>query len=292
MVNVALAAWPEHEKFLVKSFGQRTPETLDATEEAAAAVLRLMAGEDRRFGEDYHWTCDHLREEELFFHREGRYRLSTFAQALVEVYSDHDYMRRYMGGLLLTQILWYNHIATIDMFFRRVLHSRGSVRLPRGGPRSWPDDLFRRCSSSSRTLEVWDVSAVSLRETRAALDRLGVTKPYRSSKRMYWGSLATAGFDLVVISEVLEHLETPSAALRLLRSAIAEDGRVFINVPINSPSPDHLYLFSTPQEVVDLIEDSDLHIERMELYATQGRTVERALANRISVSAGVIARLR
>jgi hypothetical protein len=28
----------------------------------------------------------------------------------------------------------------------------------------------------------------------------------------------------------------------------------------------------------------------MELYATQGRVVERALANRISVSAGVIAR--
>ena len=95
-----------------------------------------------------------------------------------------------------------------------------------------------------------------------------------------------------MISEVLEHLETPGAALRLLRSAIAEDGRIFINVPINSPSPDHLYLFSTPQEVVDLIEDSELHVERMELYATQGRVVERALANRISVSAGVIARPR
>ena len=53
---------------------------------------KLIAGEEARFAADYRWTCDQLREEELFFHREGRYRLSTFAEANAEVYSDRAYM--------------------------------------------------------------------------------------------------------------------------------------------------------------------------------------------------------
>jgi SAM-dependent methyltransferase len=294
IVKVALAAWPQHAKFLAKSFRRRTPETLDTTEVAAAAVRKLMAGDDRRFAEDYRWTCDRLREEELFFHREGRYRLSTFAEAVAEVYSDTDYMRRYTSGLLVTQVLWYNHIATLEMFLRRVLGvAAGPFDYLEVGPGHGLMTYFAAVAPLSRALEVWDVSAVSLKETRAALDRLGVTKPVSLVETdILRAPPPRPGFDLVVISEVLEHLERPGAALRVLRSAIAEDGRIFINVPINSPSPDHLYLFSTPQEVVDLIEDSDLNIEQMELYATQGRTVERALATRISVSAVVIARPR
>ena len=149
IVKVTLAEWPEHAKFLVKSFQQRTPEMLDATEAAAAAVRKLMAGEDRRFADDYHWTCDQLREEELFFHREGRYRLSTFAQAVAEVYSDADYMRRYMSGLLgyaSPLVQPYCYARNVSSACAR--RGRGALRLPRGRPRPRPDDLLRRCRSS------------------------------------------------------------------------------------------------------------------------------------------------
>ena len=145
----------------------------------------------------------------------------------------------------------------------------------------------------SRSVQAWDVSSVSLQETSAALDRMGVSKPVALVEMdILTAKPSENRFDLIVISEVLEHLETPDAALRFLRSAIAEEGRIFINVPINSPSPDHLYLFSSPGDVATLIEDAGLQVERMELYATQGRAIEKALANRISVSAGVIARPR
>jgi 2-polyprenyl-3-methyl-5-hydroxy-6-metoxy-1,4-benzoquinol methylase len=291
VVNISLTAWPEHEKYLIKSFGQRTAETLEATEEVAAAVLRLIAGAEKRFGEDYHWTCDRLREEEIYFHREGRYRLSTFAEALAEVYSDHEYMRHYMGGLLLTQVLWFNHIATMDMFLRRALDAMTEpFDYLEVGPGHGLMTYFAAKSEFSRSLEAWDVSSESLRQTRAALDRLEVSKSIALVETdILGGKLSPKRFDLVVISEVLEHLETPSEALRFLRSAISGGGRIFINVPINSPSPDHLYLFSSPEDVIALIEDAGLHVNRMELYATQGHAIEKALANRISVSAGVIA---
>jgi FkbH-like protein len=292
VAKVALAAWPEHIDYLLKSFRQRSSEMLDASEAVAAAVRKLMDGDDPRYGEDYRWTCDRLREEELYFHREGRYRLSTFADAVAEVYSNEVYMRRYMRGLLLTQVLWYNHVATTDMFLRRAL--RPLVRpfdYLEIGPGHGLMTYFAACAPNSRALEAWDVSAVSLRETRAALDRLGVSKPVSLVETdILRARPSDRRFDLVVISEVLEHLETPGAALRLLRPAIAEGGQVFINVPINSPSPDHLYLFSSPESVVDLVEGSGLSMDGIELYATQGRPIETALANKISVSAGVIAR--
>jgi 2-polyprenyl-3-methyl-5-hydroxy-6-metoxy-1,4-benzoquinol methylase len=291
---IVLEAWPEHAKYMAKSFGQRSPEMLDATEAVSRAVQKLVAGEEKRFGEDYRWTCDRLREEEIFFHREGRYRLSTFAEALAEVYSDHEYMRRYMSGLLLTQVLWYNHVATMDMFLRRVL---GAAAMPfdylEVGPGHGLMTYFAAESKMSRSVQAWDVSSVSLQETSAALNRMGVSKPVSLVEMdILTAKPSENRFDLIVISEVLEHLETPDAALRFLRSAIAEGGRIFINVPINSPSPDHLYLFSSPGDVTTLIEGAGLQVERMELYATQGRAIEKALANRISVSAGVIARPR
>ncbi len=89
-----------------------------------------------------------------------------------------------------------------------------------------------------------------------------------------------------------EHLEHPKEALATLRSVVSEDGRLFVNVPLNSPAPDHIFLLSGPDEVRDVIEGQGFRVESMELYATQGAPIERALEDRISVSAGVVARPR
>jgi 2-polyprenyl-3-methyl-5-hydroxy-6-metoxy-1,4-benzoquinol methylase len=113
-----------------------------------------------------------------------------------------------------------------------------------------------------------------------ALTEVDILKAEASDKR----------YDLIVISEVLEHLERPDVALKFLRTALNDDGRIFINVPINSPSPDHIYLLSSDEEVRALVEGAGLKVESMELYATQAKRIEFALANRITVSAGVVAR--
>jgi len=292
VVESVLAVWPEHAAYLLKGFQARSPELLAATEAASTAARKLMGGDEARFAADYRWTCDHLRDEELFFHREGRYRLSTFAEALAEVYSDHEYMGHYVNGLLLSQLLWYNHVGTFEMFLNRVLGGADKLfDYLEIGPGHGLMVYFAANSPQSRTLEAWDVSAVSLRETRAALDTLGVAKPVSLVETdILRADKPKRKFDLIVISEVLEHLETPDVALRFLREAITDDGRIFVNVPLNSPSPDHIYLLTTPDEVRSLVEGAGFRVESLEMFATQARSIESALANRISVSAGVIAR--
>jgi 2-polyprenyl-3-methyl-5-hydroxy-6-metoxy-1,4-benzoquinol methylase len=292
VVDAVLEVWPEHGAYLAKSLAPRSPEMMRATEAASEAIRRLIAGQERKFASDYRWTCDRLRDEELFFHREGRYRLSTFAEANAEVYSDAAYMGRYVNGLLMTQVLWYNHVATFEMFLNVVL---GGAERPfdylEVGPGHGLMVYFAASSRLCRSLEAWDVSAVSLGETRAALDALGLSAPVALVETdILQAKRPDRKFDLVVISEVLEHLETPDIALRFLRDCVADQGRIFINVPLNSPSPDHIYLFSSPEEVTALVERSGFEVEQFSLFATQAKRIESALANRISVSAGVIAR--
>lgn len=293
IVDAVVAVWPEHAAYLAKSFGIRTPAMLDVAEIAAAAVLQLVGGSLTDSARAYRWTCDRLREEELFFHREGRYRLSSFTEASAEVYSNTDYMAKYMSGLLLTQVLWYNHCATFEMFLRSALRAQrsGFDYLEVGPGHGLMVYLAARNPLCNR-LEAWDVSPVSIEDTRAALKKLAIDKPIELVVAdIVKMEVPDRQFDLIVISEVLEHLERPTDALKTLRGALRPTGQVFINVPLNSPSPDHLYLLSSPEEVERMVEEAGLRVAALELFATQGHNVAKALRTKISVSAGVLASL-
>lgn len=291
VVEAVLAVWPAHAAYLLKSFEARSPALLAATEVAARAARKLMAGDEARFARGYKWTCDRLREEEIFFHREGRYRLSTFAEAWDEVYSNNDYMAPYLDGLLVSQLLWFNHVGTFEMFLGRVL---GNCHAPFDyleiGPGHGLMLALAAASPMARSVEAWDVSAVSLRDTAAALAMLGVTMPVKLVEiDIVQAEAPTRQYDLITVSEVLEHLEAPHRALAFLARALRPNGRIFINVPLNSPSPDHIFLFSTPEQLTAMVEAAGLRIVATEMFATQARNIASALANRISISTGIIA---
>ena len=291
IVAAVLAEWPEHAVFLAKSLGVRNAAQLAATEEAAVAAMRLIGDDAARFARGYHWTCAKLRDEELFFHRYGRYRLSTFAEAGAEVYSDHDFMTKYVDGLLLSQVLWFNHVATFEMCLRLLRQQTKPFSYLEVGPGHGLMVHFAASAPMCERLEAWDVSPVSLRETRAALDLLETNKPVKLTEvDILKAERPARQYDLIVISEVLEHLEQPQAALEFLRAVLAPGGRMFINVPLNSPSPDHIYLLSTPDEVTQLVTASGLGVDAAELYATQGRPVDKAIRQRLTVSMGIVAR--
>lgn len=287
-----IAVWPEHQTYLARNFKVRSPEQMTATELASSSILKLTKGEEERFARHYRWTCDRLNEEELFFHRNGRYRLNTFAEALAEVYSNNDYMTRYMDGLLLTQSLWFNHAATLEMFLNRLLPlARSGARYLEIGPGHGLMTYFAARTPAIDALEVWDVSSVSLDETRAALAVLGITKTVRFTEvDILAADEASGRYDMVVISEVLEHLERPGQALSFLNSTLDPGGLIYVNVPINSPSPDHIYLLEHPAAGLALIEAAGFEIVSHELYATQGRAIEKALRDRISISMAIVGR--
>ena len=108
--------WPEHQAFLSKSLEPRSPAVMATSDRMAAAVLDLAGEGVREHALDYRWLCDQIREEELSFVRTGRYRFSTFAETNAHVYSDPEFMKRYMHGLLYSHVLWFMHISSLHFF--------------------------------------------------------------------------------------------------------------------------------------------------------------------------------
>jgi len=292
IVDAVLAEWPVHLRYIAKSFAARDDAMMHTTETLAKAVLVLAGGRLTEIVEHYHWTCDRLREEELFFHREGRYRLSTFAEADAEVYSDAAYMEKYMEGLLISQILWFNHAASCHFFLTEMpprLQPGG--RLLEIGPGHGLMMSLALRDFGLTTATAWDLSEVSLEQTRAALAKLGHHDCELAVQNVMDITAGAETYDLVVLSEVLEHLEDPKSIMSPLHALVRPDtGLIFINVPINSPSPDHHYLMETPDDARALLTDTGFEIVHEGFYATQGTALDRAVRNRISVSACMLAR--
>jgi 2-polyprenyl-3-methyl-5-hydroxy-6-metoxy-1,4-benzoquinol methylase len=96
-------------------------------------------------------------------------------------------------------------------------------------------------------------------------------------------------WDSVVMSEVLEHLETPARALAFVRQSLRPGGRAFINVPVNCPAPDHIFLFSAPEEVIAAVRASGLQPIEAGIFPASGYTEDRARKMRATISCAVIA---
>lgn len=289
MVQLQLAIFPEHEAYLERRFAHEDTARLQFDDFIADKILSVAGADIERICGDYQWLCGEVLNEELHFRREGRYRLATAKQAFEEVYSNHEYMTRYMNGLLASQLWWQNH-AEVLRFFR----DRFVPNIPAGfshlevGP---GHGLFLHLAASSPNCAVatgWDISDASLDGTRAALATLGTSDNVRLEKVDLFSS-PKAKFQSIAFSEVLEHLEDPLQALRILHGLLDDGGHIFINAPVNSPAPDHIFLFSAPEEIVTLVEQAGFRIVDQLFAPTAGASLERARKLKLSISTAVVA---
>ncbi len=150
---------------------------------------------------------------------------------------------------------------------------------------------FAAHAGAIQELTAYDVSNSSIEATEKALNVLGVEKnvalvlqdvtSYVKSQKKY---------NAIVISEVLEHLENPIEAIKNLYQLLSADGLIYMNIPVNSPAPDHIYLWRKPEEVLDDVRNAGFEIDQYFLYPATGCTVERALKFDLSISCVVIAK--
>jgi len=289
--RAVLEIWPEHESFLAKSLPGDEVANLRHADQVAALILSLMGESPKTVIEDYRWTCERLLEEELYFRRNGDYRIKDFAVAKAEVYENAEFMSRYVNGLLLSHLLWANHRAVLRFFTEHFLpgNPAGFTHLEVGPGHG----LFLHLAASHPACASalgWDISATSVEHTRQCLERLGAPQTARVERQDIMAATdSDITFDSVVISEVLEHLEDPQAALLSLKKVMAPNGRIFINVPVNSPAPDHIYLLETPEQAFQMIEDCGFSITDTACFPATGYSEERARKLQATLSCVAIA---
>ncbi|HEY1930299.1 MAG TPA: class I SAM-dependent methyltransferase [Caulobacteraceae bacterium] len=294
LTNALLEAWPQHARFLRGSFTGYGAADLVALEDLARRIV-ILAGDDLPdYLSNYRWMCAELSKEALFFKKHGRYRLATFEAAEAEVYANAPFMRRYMQGLLISQVLWRNHSSAFLHFQQDFLPSLPpAFRYLEVGP---GHGLFLSVAAEAAACghaEAWDVSEESLRQTGEALARLGVRRSVALRRHDVLAEQpevpSEARFDAIVISEVLEHLERPKEALVALKRHLRPDGRIFINVPINSPAPDHIYLLADVAAARTLVESAGLEVASLRAAPLTGYSLAQAEREKATISCLMVA---
>jgi 2-polyprenyl-3-methyl-5-hydroxy-6-metoxy-1,4-benzoquinol methylase len=291
LVDAVVDVWPDHGTYLEKSFGARTDSLLDTSDKMAAAVLELAADDVRGTAEDYRWLCDRIREEELNFARTDAYRFSTFEETNAHVYSDDDFMKRYMNGLLFSHVLWFMHASSLHFFAQRL-----AARVKAGGKvlevGSGHGLLLFLCLRDLKMREAvaWDLSPVSLEHTKAALARLGAEGRARFAVQdMHQAEATGEQFGLVILSHLLEHLDDPIPALATVKKLLTKDGVLFVNVPLNAPMPDHLQLLRDPSEAEKMLVDGGFRVLEIASHTTQAMPLGKALKRKAAVTCSIIA---
>jgi 2-polyprenyl-3-methyl-5-hydroxy-6-metoxy-1,4-benzoquinol methylase len=293
LVDAVLAAWPEHEKFLRTSFRDRSSQLLDTTDIIAQLLVTISTAQGRilaDYAADYRYLCEKIvYPEELYFRREGKYRLSTFAEAVEQVYNDTTVMSRYMNGLFVSDALWFNHASAMNDFAKLYLPGTraGGSHLEIGPGHGMLLHLALRFGRFER-LSAWDVSATSVAHAGNVLEILGERDRVSLHLRDLYARETLADekgrYDTIVFSEVLEHLEEPFAALSIIRELLAPGGTVWINVPANGPAPDHLFLLRSPDEARKIVEAAGLEVIRADAFPVAGSTIERAISQELPIS--------
>ena len=295
LAETVLENWPEHRRYLKANFAERDPELLEFSEKLSAMIVKLAANVEgglASLAADYRFISEKIiLPEEIYFRRHNEYRLKTFADALEQVYANTQFMKRYMNGLLLTDVLWINHCKCMKHYVQSFL-----PRLPPGAQRLeiGPGHGLLLCLAAAQAslgrIRAWDVSEASRQLTRHSLDVLAPGRPVDLQLRDVFDeqNVDNGQFDAIVFSEVLEHMEDPARAVRALYRLCRPGGKVWINVPANSPAPDHLYLVRHPDEAAKLVESVGFKILETASFSMSGRTLEKAIRDELTVSCVVV----
>lgn len=278
--------WPDHQSFLDKGIKSAEPHVIAHANRLAKLFSPVMDGKMNALINDYKWVCQMLLDEQMHFFRTGNYRLSKIEDAIREVYSVNSIMEPYMNGLLISQFVWTNHTQANEMFVSKFLPMISDKKnLMEVGPGHGMFLSMAALEAPNAELHAWDISDTSLDATVSTLKQLGITKHIETKAcDLVASDFEKDCFDAVVCSEVLEHTDQPKKALQNLTDALKVDGKMFLNVPVNSPAPDHLTLWRHPDEVQEYYTSTGLKMEAFNCFPGTGLTLERALKQKADIT--------
>lgn len=293
ITQALLAYWPDHQRYIQASLLSEDSSPLERLEEVAQ-YIELLAGENlQQRVKDYKWLCERFREEQFYFFRHKKYRLSTVEEAIEQVYSNHEYMSQYMSGDLLAQIYWRNHALSMDIFRERFIEPASpGARYLEVGPGHGLYMAFAASQQNFISLTGWDLSATSLQDTKQALDKMvsrSVEDILLSQQDIVNATNLSPQFDYIMCSEVLEHTENPRKALENMHACMNPGGKLFLNVPVNSPAPDHIYLWSDPDDVSELVSQTGFSLLYKEELPPTGKSLEIAKKHDLDILCIIIA---
>ncbi|MEO1448517.1 MAG: class I SAM-dependent methyltransferase [Bacteroidota bacterium] len=230
------------ERFLVgmERYLAQTNKTL---EDATEAYLRMRT--------DMQGLYEDFVENERYLH-------TSFAEVNAANYQQPEVMEYHMLGLTLAQFLWPDQYERFR-FFAASLASTGLKAgryLEIGAGHGLYLAEAVRLLGEKWHYDVVDISPTSLDMAKAQVQHPAVHYQLADVFEMH----PARGYDLIVMGELIEHLEDPLAMLKKAESLLAEGGQIYLTTPANAPMIDHIYLFRNADEIRELCREANLKV--------------------------------
>lgn len=237
--------------------------------------------------------CEYFAEERFYFVENGMYRYSTYEEASV-LYNNEEYMNNYMIGLAFGIYLWSIQREGMRFFREKCqkdLHEGGKYLEVGPGHGEYLVTAIENTAFNQYLAVDISFTAVqltqsflkfALREHRDLLDKVIV------EHKDFFEFTTEEKFDAIVISEVLEHVENPKDFLVQVKKLSKKDTFIYLSTAINSPYPDHLYLFHNKEEIYALFEETGLKVVDEVVSTIDGVSLEKAIRKKYDIMVGFI----
>ena len=290
VIRLVLTTRPMHRKFLMRSISNLTE--VEKTE--AETYLAFLSNEGLSVDEiadAYLTIVDDTFIEELRFRETGHYRFSSFAETQAEVYNNSDYMYRYMIGLAISSFWWSNH-TKMRRFFQEQLPAlsakSGVYREVGPGHGMYFLESLRNCNFS--VFEGIDISPTSAEMTKRIInsDFFGSFPHARIIVGDFLEEQGLVPADILVMGEVLEHVENPGVFLQRSYETTTSKPFFFLTTCINAPAIDHLYNPESVENLEALFAEYGFVIQERCVIPRDGTTLEDCERNRLAINVAYV----
>lgn len=210
----------------------------------------------------------------------GRYCNDSFISVDRAVYDNKSVMEYHMHGLLLAQFLWPDQYQRFTFFYDHLRNYRPVKNyLEIGAGHGLYISAARELLADAEQFDLVDVSATSLNLSKALLENKSIFFHHRD----IFDFAPNYQYDFITIGEVIEHLEEPMKMLNRIMALLKDDGTVYLTTPVNAPMIDHIYLFSTVDEIRTLIGKSGFVIKEESTAISENIDYTKALELKIPI---------
>lgn len=288
LIRTIISRKPMHRKFLTTTVSKLT-EHEQAEAERYIGFLQMQDHSIDDLASCYLTIVDDTFREELYFREKGHYRCASYAEAAAAVYHNPAYMKRYMVGLALSSYWWINHVE-LRRFFARFMHGRRGAIYREVGPGHGLYFLEALRGAGFQRYEGIDISETSVAMTRRVVESgyFGVFDQATVAQADFLADAVREPADLLVMGEILEHVENPGEFLRCAHESTRADATIFLTTCFNSPAVDHIYNPGSMAALEQLAQDAGFSVGDRLVIPKQGTSLPQCEVDRLPVNVAMV----